>query len=220
MRGIQLAVFALVTLLLHGCAGQVRSNVDSFTTINSSTISGKIYFEYTDKDLHDTLEGKAYAAKFKSYLSRQGYQVVNNASSAKYIAFGHYEIGDAENIVSSYSVPIFGSTGGGTTSHSGTVYGSSGYNSYSGYSRTPSTFGVVGMNSGTINDTVYTRFIALDIYDLESSGTKPEKIFESRLTSVGTCGSIAQVIDELLQTLFSNFPYTTGRIDMEGEFDC
>ena len=76
------------------------------------------------------------------------------------------------------------------------------------------------MNSGTRNDTVYTRFIALDIYDLESSGTKPEKIFESRLTSVGTCGSIAQVIDELLQTLFSNFPYTTGRIDVEGEFDC
>ena len=77
----------------------IRSNVDSFTTITSSNISGKIYFEYTNKALHDTLEGKAYAAKFKNYLSLQGYQVVSSASSAKYIAFGYYEIGDAESIV-------------------------------------------------------------------------------------------------------------------------
>ena len=114
------------------------------------------------------------------------------------------------------STPIYGQTGGGTTYQSGTgsAYGSGGYayGSYSGTSYTMPTFGVVGSRTYSYNVTTYTRNLAMDIVIRESLNTKtPKKVYEARVISKGSCGQIAQVMDEILEALFQEFPGESGR---------
>ena len=102
----------------------------------------------------------------------------------------------------------YGTTGGGRTYTSGTVYGGHGGTaSYSGYTYTPRTRGVIGMTSITS----YTRVFTMDIFDMNKSTTDNfHKVFEGTANSVGSTNDLSVVSGCLINTLFKGFPGKNG----------
>ncbi len=124
--------------------------------------------------------------KFESGFKKAGLDI-GSIGSADYVAFISYGIDSGKTKKDLVSTPIYGSTGGGTTSHSGTysTYGG-GYGSYSGTSYSMPTYGVLG--TSTVSGEVFTRNIAVDIVLRETlKDKKPTKVYEGRLRSAGSC---------------------------------
>lgn len=83
-------------------------------------------------------------------------------------------------------------------------------------------YGVVGTLTDTV--TTFNRAIALDIVHAEPFRRgEVEKIYEGRTTSRGRCSIIAEVFDEMLYAMFSEFPGPNGRNqkkEVPGDFNC
>ncbi len=83
------------------------------------------------------------------------------------------------------------------------------------------TYGVVGSSTSTVTSDVYTRKLAIDIVTSDTlNSEKPDKVYEGRVTSKGSCGAIAEVMDEMLEALFSKFPNGSGLVEVPGTFNC
>ena len=72
---------------------------------------------------------------------------------------------------------------------------------------------VIGTSTSSI--TTYNRALALDIVEASSLKNGPEddakKVYESRVKSVGECGVVAGVFNELLEAMFTKFPGESGQ---------
>ena len=160
--------------------------------------TGTISVVAADVEVNNSLEFSHYKPRIEQKLASNGYTVINNPSEAKYVAFVAYGIDEGKSGV--VSTPIFGQTGGGTTT----------FSSYGGSYYTMPTYGMVG--SSTTSVTQYSRAIALDIVDAASiKEGHPKKVFESRTKSVGACSAIAGVFDEILDAMFKDFPGQSGK---------
>ncbi len=86
------------------------------------------------------------------------------------------------------------------------------------------TYGVVGSQAYSYNVTTYTRNVAVDIVTAGSlKDGSPSKIYESRAVSKGSCSQMPEVIDEILEAIFKEFPGESGRsrkVIIPGKFDC
>ncbi|KMP10267.1 hypothetical protein UR09_06835 [Candidatus Nitromaritima sp. SCGC AAA799-A02] len=192
----------------------VRSNVTSFHNISGKIEKNTIKVVPFDRSLENSLQFQSYAKTIASFLKSSGFSITDENQEPDYIVFVSYGIGSGKE--SLVSTPVFGQTGGGTTFESGSVYGSGGSVSYSGSSYTMPTYGIVGSSTSSI--TQYTRNLAIDIVDASSLKTKiPKKIYEGRVKSTGKCGDVNYVMDEMVQSMFRDFPGTSGvskRIDI------
>lgn len=205
-----LIVGTLIVVLLGGCAhrGEVHIKTTNFY-IPEYKSAGSISVVSAKQELNESLEFASYKARFEAKLAQAGYTITNNPSEAAYVAFVAYGIDSGKEEVS--STPIFGQTGGGSTSSSGTVFGAGGSASYYGSSYTMPTYGIVGTSVNS--DTMFTRAIALDIVEAQSlKNGHPKKLLESRAKSIGTCSVIAGVFDEILEGMFEDFPGETGKV--------
>ncbi len=93
------------------------------------------------------LEFSKYAGLVRDQLQARGYGLTENPNGARYWVTLAYAING--RLVQS-QVPIYGQTGGGTT----TITGSLGGQSYSGVAYTQPTYGVVG--SETVSGMLYS----------------------------------------------------------------
>ena len=175
------------------------------------------------QEKNDTLEWKSYRKIFESGFRKSGFTITELAS-ADYVAFISYGIDGGKVTQDTVTTPVYGSTGGGTTYHSGTVssYGG-GYGSYSGTSYSMPTFGVVGSSTSIVSGEQFSRNIAIDIVDRKTlKSEKPVKVFEGRVRSAGSCSQMNQVIDEIAEEFFQKFPNGSGKVVItEGaNYDC
>jgi hypothetical protein len=181
----------------------LQSKVTSFHAMPAqSTISGSILI-IPGKGISPSLELQSYAARIYSHLSKDGLTAATSLSDADYIGVFTYGIDSGRNYV--YSTPIFGQTGGGTTFHSGSVYGTGGSASYSGSSFTPATFGITGSRTGS--DVLFTRVAELSI----SRRSDSKLVWQGRNVSSGSSGEIAQVLPTMIQALLKDFPGQSGK---------
>ena len=173
------------------------------------------------EETNTSLEFGRYRSKFEQKFIAVGFSIAP-AETANYIAFVSYGVDTGTSVTSLVSTPIYGQTGGGTTYTSGTVSTySGGYGSYSGTSYTMPTYGVVGSSTSSVQSTVYKRQLAIDIVEASSvDADNPSKVYEGRLNSAGSCGAMTEVMDELIEALFIKFPNDSGRVVVEGKFDC
>jgi len=126
---------------------------------------------------------------------------------AKYAIFMFYGIDDGKQVVSSY--PIFGQTGTSSSYTTGTITSYGNTASYSGTTYQTPTYGVVG--SGTRTDTVFTRYLNIDIIDIAKSGDgKVQKVYEGKAVSSGSSGQLAPVMPAIVRSVFEDFPGKTG----------
>jgi len=212
MRNMKIWITAVMILtLLSGCAA-VQTTVSTKTTtfyIPEYKNSGTIVVVAAEAAVNSSLEFAHYKKQFEQKLAANGYTIVNNPTEAQYIGFVAYGIDNGKSSI--VSTPIFGQTGGGTTSSSGTVYSSKGSATYSGTSYTMPTYGVVG--SAMSSQSEYTRAIALDIVDAQSfKNGNPKKVYEARAKSTGSCSVIAGVFEEILEAMFKDFPGINGKV--------
>ena len=209
MRSPNLSFVPLLAFLLGACStvGPVETTTTIFYTAGAES-RGSIAVRPAEERLEQSLEFRAYKAKIESHLKAVGYSIAAPADHARYVALVSYGIDNGKT--SEVSVPIYGQTGGGTTYTSGTVYGAGGPKYVSGSSYSMPTYGVIGSTSQSA--TVYARAIAIDIVEIgESRQGAPEKRYEIRAKSTGTCSALTEVFDEMLDAMFTDFPGESGR---------
>lgn len=202
MRNI---VLALLFAVLSGCATFVETNVSAFHELEKP-VSGVTYALVPTKEQEGNLEFQTYAKIVKSELEKRGLTEAP-FNQAKYAIFMFYGIDDGKQVVSSY--PIFGQTGTSRSYTTGTVTSYGNTASYSGTTYKTPTYGVVG--SGTSTDTVFKRYLNIDIIDIAKSGNgKVQKVYEGKANSSGASGQLAPVMPAIIRSVFEDFPGKSG----------
>ncbi len=209
MNVLNLSVCGLLLLVfLSGCA-TIDATTSRFYAPDYKN-SGTIAVIASVAEVNNSLEFAHYKPRFENKLAANGYTIVSNPSDAKYVALVAYGIDEGQSGV--VATPIFGQTGGGTTTFSS--YGASYY--------TMPTYGMVGSSTQSI--TRYSRAIALDIVDAASiKEGKPKKVFELRTKSVGRSSAISCVFNEMLDAMFMDFPGVSGKaksVTLQYNGDC
>lgn len=203
----------LVILFLASC---VQSNIQSFSNLPANYAGKRVAVLGYPKEIDESLEWRSYKPAFEEQFRKQGF-VISTVENADYVAFVTYGIGGPQSSTHVGSVPIYGSTGGGTTYHSGTISSYTGGSAnYYGSSYTMPTYGVVGSSTYSYNVTNYTRTVEINLVE---KGTDT-KVYESKATSTGRCGIIGEVIDEIAESMFEKFPSGSGRVSKGGKFNC
>jgi hypothetical protein len=199
----------LISLMIAACAIFVKAEVSRFNSLPPD-YAGKAFYIVPLKDQQGSAEFQVYARSVAARLSANGFREAGTLGDADYAVIFNYGVGRARQI--SGSVPLYGQTGGGTTYHHGTASahgtGGSAVGSYSGYSRTSPTYGVVG--SMPYSRTEYGRYFQLKIVDQKRS-TKDNMlgVYEGVVKSAGRSSTFGAVSGCLMDALFENF-FETG----------
>lgn len=132
---------------------------------------------------------------------------MSSEEDAQYLVILDYGIDSGQT--AGGTLPIYGQTGGGFATQSGTVSSGGRVGSYTGSSYTPPTFGVIGAIPYDV--TTYTRAFAMDIVNAEKLRRGVvEKLFEGRVISKGTTASLPKIVPYMIEALFKDFPGPSG----------
>ena len=191
----------LLSLSLFACQ-RLDAEVSSFSSLEPST-SGESFFILPNDTQAISAEFSQYADSISKRLNKQGWYRVANLDEARYVILLDYGI--AGSSTKTGSKPIYGQTGGGTTTHSGTfnTYGSSSgnaYGSYTGTSHTRSTFGVVG--SSNYSYSIYQRYFQMRVVDITSDAP----VYETKVASEGSSSVFGLVADCIFDVALEDFP--------------
>jgi hypothetical protein len=207
MKFVRSALVAGLFIALTACQ-VVKTQVTRFNQLPSQAADTFVIVPAKDQD---GLEFQTYAARVAAELEARGFRRVSSLAEAKYAVAFSYGIDNGTLVTS--QVPIFGQTGGGYTTFTGTNVGSVGGVPYSGFSSgmayTQPTFGQVGTT--TVTNAVYKRALVLDIYDVKASSKDHiVTLFEAKAQSAGRSGSIALVMPNMIAAVFKDFPGRNG----------
>ena len=188
-------------LTIAGCQ-RVQSQVSSFSSLAPTTY-GEPFFMLPNEQQATSVEYNQYASSVARRLERKGWYRVMDSSKAKYVVILDYGVAGSSTKVG--SVPVYGQTGGGSTTHSGTfnTYGSgygSSYGSYSGTSYTMPTWGVVGSQSYSY--TYYQRYFQMKVIDTISD----TPVYETKAASEGSSATFGQVAECIFDMALADFP--------------
>lgn len=208
MNALKLIVILAISIIgLVSCATvqppTVTSTVTSFHTPDFAT-TGSIAVVAASEEMAASLEFAHYKPLLEAKFSSIGYSIESDPKKAKHIAFLSYGIDDGKN--QTVSTPVYGVTGGGSTITTGYV----GATNFAATRYSMPSYGVVGASSSSV--TTYTRAIAIDIVkaDSFSSDNRPQKVYENRTKSIGTCSTVSSVFKIMLDAIFSIFPSESG----------
>jgi hypothetical protein len=153
------------------------------------------------------LETQQHLSRLSSGLLAHGWGQANSKNATYKVAMD-YGIGDGRTVHG--VAPIFGQTGGGTTTyHSGTAsaygsYGGYASGSYSGTSYTPATYGVVGAVPTT--QTVFDRYLLVLVFD-----SKGRTVMEGKCFSSGSSSNMSDVVPRMIDSFLTDFPGESGK---------
>lgn len=208
------ALTTAAILALTGCASvapKVETNISVFHELLPAPQSGTtISVLPWRKDLEKSLEFRSYATRMESKLQQYGYNIAASGVKPTFVLFVDYGIDDGRTVSIPYSIPQFGVTGysGATTTGTVSTLGSTSYIN-ANTTKTP-TYGVTGYQTGVSNNTVYRRFVNVDVVELGPSGEAVQKRYEGRLKSEGSCGNLPAIMPILIDSLFLEFPGKSG----------
>ncbi len=201
-----LSIIFFTIPFLAGCVSPRYVEVSS-TTFHGTNHNerGSISVQPIDSTQIGSLEFDSVRNYLLKKFEKSGY-VNNNDSNSDFIAFVTYGIDTGKSI--STTVPIYGQTGGGTSFTSGTVSSGGRVGTYSGTTTSMPTYGVIG--GIPINSTEYKRAVNIDVYR-KKSVENPQKVYELKAVSEGSCGNIYGVLNEIFDGMFLNFPGISGQ---------
>jgi len=196
---ISYTLTAIFLCIFGTSCSSVRSNVTAYHALSNE--AGSYEYKFANTKNKPKLEFERIKSLVATCLTEFGWNESFN-EDAHYVISIDYGMGGSH--VRSGSTPIIGQTSGGSTYHSGTVSGSYGTSNFSGTSYTAPTYGVVGSSSYSVK--VNERFLLLNIQN-----EKGESVYECRVKSEGTSSEINLVIDEMIDSIFKNFPGVSGK---------
>ena len=192
-------------LLLFGCQ-RVLVHVDS---INDPQIHpGKRYVLLSGMKgiAVNDLQFKEFASYVNKAMAIKGYKLQKDMSKPEdsdLIIFLSYGIGNPTQTNYSFSMPIYGQVGGGTSTFNSLSYGSSGSLYSTGTITTPPRYGVVGTNFYSGSLTRYFRYFMLDAFNIKSLilSQKEKNIvpaWRTTATSIGTSDDLRFIFPYLV----------------------
>ena len=196
-----LLIGGIITTLMTGCSS-VISNVSVFHKLPKTDVKEVTYYSFMDlENQKNSLEHETYKDKLKKHLKLKNFIEKDNSNLIISIQYG---IDDGKEEL--YSVPIFGQTGVSSSHITGTVtsYGG-GYGSFSGTTSYTPTYGITGSSTGS--GSVYKRMLNMYIYDKSQNIV----VYEGKVLSKGSSGQLLPVIDEMMESLFQEFPGESGK---------
>ena len=196
MRNIILAV--LIAVGVAGCASVV-TDVNKFGALPGG---GKTFIIVPFNEQKGSAEFATYAASLSRRFQQQGFVEEQVLAKADYAIFFSYGVAGSETV--SGAAPMYGQTGGGTSSQSGTYSGSSGYGTYSGTNTATPTYGMVGVIPYSF--TYHSRFLRMYMIDIKKSPPEtPVSTWEVTASSKGTSSSFAPVSECIFDSVFEDF---------------
>ncbi len=190
----------LLGLVAVGCT-QVRSDYTKFDKLPAS-IDGKTVAFVPLEGQNGSAAWETYVDKVAARLAEYGMVRTDDISSADYAAVISYGTGDTRTI--SGVVPIYGQTGGGVSTTTGSIYGGGSTYNYSGTTYSPGTYGITGYMPYRRSKT--DRFFSIRMVDLAAS--TPENLvaaYEGSVISSGRSKSFDLVADCMIKALFDDF---------------
>lgn len=218
MCRVYLLLIGGMVLVFAGCSA-VDVNVGSLSTLPEGRQTGVLAVLGNPAEIENSPEFAQYKKNLESHFSGEGFDISQDIYQADYVALMNYGMDDGQTITRSYKNPVYGSVSDGTAQQSGAVGSDAIMANQSGKSYSPAAQGVVAYETSTTSTTVYTGHLNIDMFEVDTDGLG-EKVFEAKLLSRGNCGRLSEVMDELIESIFLDFPNTNGKQQLQGEFDC
>jgi len=199
---------------LFGCATTRHAvNVDSITSPDAQPGSTYILVPGREGVAASDLQYREFAAYVDRALQARGFAPASSPDRAEMAVLLNYGIGEPQTTSYTYSLPIYGQTGGGTATYSGSTYGSGGYAHTTGTVHQQPTYGVVGSQTHTGSVTTYLRYLVLDAVSLaayrESQTIVP--LWKTTVTSTGSSGDLRLVLPVLVGAASEHLATNTGQ---------
>lgn len=187
--------YLLVPLVLTGC---VRFNVKVDSINDSNQRKNPKYILLSGikgVDVND-LQFKEYAMYVRRALAEKGFTLADDIKQAELAVFLSYGIGEPQAIPYAFSLPIYGQTGGGTTTYNATTFGPGGIANTVGTAYQVPQYGVVGSQSYSGVNFLYFRYMVLEAIDLDkyrrTNAITP--VWKTTVTSAGSSGDLRRVL--------------------------
>jgi hypothetical protein len=216
VRGFFIVIAAQA--LLAGCAQQVQTTVQVFHMLPPQSGKTIAFIPVGEEATTGLLEWNTYASELAPKFQAAGYTPIRASEDNKpdYVAVLVYGIDDGKLVTSTYSIPQFGVTGysGSVTTGTVTTFGNTA-NLNATTTNTP-TYGVTGYSTETATSKIFTRAVILTIYDAsklkqgDASSIQTSQVYQAKLTSAGSCGALAGVMEPMLEAIFKDFPGKSG----------
>lgn len=203
--------------LLSGCASiqptRFVSDVDSLS--QTDAVAKKRYVLMPGGKGVDAgdLQFQEFAAYIEKVLAEKGFVKASTFQVADIVIFLAYAIGDPKTYQYTYSLPTWGQTGVSSSNTYGTVSSYGSMATYSGTTTYTPTYGVTGSTTHVGTDTVYTRFLFLDAYDVPTyvKEKKMSQVWKTNVVSTGSSGDLRLVVPYMVAAMKPYLGTNTGR---------
>ena len=208
-----LIIATLCCLSLSACfTPRVTGQVQSFAQEAAFEDVSSVYITSGSGLTDQSLEFKSYRDLLSAHLLKAGLDPVKAVKDADLIAEFSYIVDEGSTVVETrenprhfYPYGSYGIGSGGSHRHVGATFN----------------FPLSSSQRTTIQRDVYTRTVSLTLLRTEPrESADPERIYEGKIVSKGSCPLLNQVMPEMLEGLFSNFPNTSGAIEIESDKNC
>lgn len=193
--GQSLAVLA-IGFVLTACTGVVSTQVSTFRSAQLSPNNGSVFVLPSNSALKPSLEFAFYRERSELALSALGYSIAKNIDSADNLAYLDFGVDQVE--VDDHQLPV--------------GYIAQGYRPYN------SRVGVVVVDDG--KETQFLRRVKLV---LARNDVEQTHFYEVSGKSVGRCGVLSVVFDEMLEAMLQNYPAANAsvkNIRVSGDTAC
>lgn len=213
MPRVRLGILLLGTILVFASCTRFDVRVDSI--LSPAKVRGNTYVIFPGmKDVApNDLQFVEFSNYVKKALSSRGFQEATSFQNGDVAIFLRYGIGKPESIPYSFSVPVYGQVGGGTSTFNASTYGSGGFSSMTGTISSLPHLGVVGMQSFSGVHVRYLRFMTLEGIDVKRF-QKTNKVFplwKTTVTSAGKSGDLRRVFPILVGASLPYIGTNTGK---------
>ena len=214
-RTIVLASLFVSAAFLSGCAGMTRfvSNVDSLAKADAAAKKRYVLLPGGKGVEAADLQFQEFAVYVDKVLSEKGFVKAPALQYADVAIFLACAIGDPQTYQYTYSVPTWGQTGVSSSNTYGTVSSFGGIATYSGTTRYTPTYGITGSTTHVGTDTVYSRFLFLDAYDVPTYMSKKRlaQVWKTSVVSSGSSGDLRLVVPYMVAAMKPYVGTNTGR---------
>lgn len=205
----------VIFLSLCGCLGpQFHVNIDSLSSKLNQSYKTYILFPGNKDTSPSDLQFQEFSQYINKALVSKGFTPTENIEGAELAIFLGYGIGDPEEHLYSYSIPVYGQTGISSAATYGNINTYGNFGSY--YSRTTYTpsYGVTGYTSHVGSYVTYFRYVLLTAFDLnEYRKTQKEvQVWKTTITSSGSSGDLRMVFPVLVGASKDYIATNTGQI--------
>lgn len=217
LKSILLASLLAGVALLSGCATvqptRFVSNIDSFAQPDAAAKKRYILLPGGKGVEPGDLQFQEFAAYVEKILSEKGFVKAASFQDADVAIFLAYAIGDPQTYQYTYSIPTWGQTGVSSSNTYGTVSSYGGMATYSATTTYTPTYGITGSTTHIGTSTLYTRFLSLDAYDVQTyvKEKRMAQVWKTDVVSTGSSGDLRLVVPYMVAAMKPYLGTNTGR---------